>query len=224
MPNTYVRPSHLVVRIGLALLAGGIFTACCGPPSPPTPKPTECRSGNPPTDAQLDACLAGFDFDTTYEAGDEQPLTVVSSDSGLACPGDSTGSLRCRYGPIAKIEPLIGAQKYSDEALREGRFIARITMDSTQERYPKYNLEPGATTYWWVKTDAAGTGGVSYFITRMKDGSVVRSKPRPLYRKPYDKSRSGDYDKARARRAIMRWIWDLKDETAKGQCGSATCH
>jgi hypothetical protein len=172
----------------------------------------------------LDACLAGFDFDTTYEVGDQQPLTVITRGSESPCPGDSTGTRSCRYGPIAKIEPLIGAQKYSLKDLQEGRFIARISIDSSQkEAYPKYNLRPGATTYWWVKTDAAGTGGVSYFITRTADGRVERSAPRTLVRDPYEKDRSGGYDKSRDRRAIMRWIWDLNDEVAKGQCGSATC-
>lgn len=221
MANPFVGPSKLLVRIGVALMAAGVFTACYSPPSPPTPK-KECRSGTPPTAAQLDTCLEGFTFDTTYEAGDMQPLTFVSKGSGQPCPGDSRRS--CSYGPIAKIEPVIGAQKYSPAALREGRFIARIVVDRGETKdYEKYNLEPGAITYWWVKTDAAGTGGSSYFLTRTADGKFRASDSRPLVREPYRNGRGGSYDKARDQRAMMRWIWDLNDETAKGQCGSASC-
>ena len=221
MPNLLVGQSPLLLRIGVAVMAAGLFGACYHPPSPPTPN-KECRSGTPPTAAQLDTCLEGVTFDTTYEAGDMQPLTFVSKESGQPCPGDSRRS--CSYGPIAKIEPVIGAQKYSLAALREGRFIARVVVDRSEtKKYEKYNLEPGAITYWWVKTDSAGTGGSSYFLTRTTDGKFRASDPRPLVRERYDLGRGVGYDKARDQRAMMRWIWDLNDETAKGQCGSASC-
>jgi hypothetical protein len=221
MANLLVGQPQLL-RISLALMAAGVFGACYRPPSPPTPK-KECRSGTPPTTAaELDSCLEGLSFDTAYEAGDMQPLTFIGKGSGQPCPGESNRS--CSYGPIAKIEPVIGAQRYSLDALREGRFIARIVVDRSETKgYEKYNLEPGATTYWWVKTDPAGTGGSSYFLTRTMDGRFRRADPRTLIREPYVAARGADYDKARDQRAMMRWIWDLKDETAKGQCGSASC-
>jgi hypothetical protein len=221
MANLLIGQPQLLLRIGVALITAGVLGGCYRPPSPPTPK-KECRSGTPPTAGQLDTCLAGLTFDTAYEAGDMQPLTFVGKGPGQPCPGDSTRS--CSYGPMAKIEPVIGAQKYSTEALREGRFIARIVVDTSERKsYKKYNLEPGGTTYWWVKTNAAGTGGSSYFLTRTMDGRFRQSEARPLVREPYDEGRGTGYDKARDQRAMMRWIWDLNDETAKGQCGSASC-
>jgi hypothetical protein len=227
----------MTVRIWVVFLAGAIVTACCEPPSPPTPV-MACTQGSPPLDStQLARCLEGVAFDTAYEVGDEQPLMVMGDPKAPPCPGGGTRT--CRYGPLAKIEPVIAAQNYSDEELTKGRFIARLYIPSTEtEDYPKYNLQRGAFTYWWVKTDAAGTGGESYFITAV-NGRVISSRRRPLVREPYDAKsyqqdkgerqdqgyrQDEDYEKATKRgRASMRWIWTLEDETAKGQCGTASC-
>jgi hypothetical protein len=221
MPDTQFGRWRLVLRTGLVFLAGGIFTACC-PQGPKPPQPaTGCPQGKPPSTAtELEACLQGSAFDSAYEASDEQPLTVITHGQGPACPGDSTGGLTCRYGPIAKIEPLIGAQRYSEEELRQGRFIARMTITSGKEGYAKYGLQPGAVTYWWVQTNAAGTGGVSHYITITKDrkvSSVQRKLVRELYR------RNGDSYGGKIRRAVTRWLWTLEDETGKGTCGAGKC-
>jgi hypothetical protein len=228
MNNARLGPGRWGLWLAVALLVGGTAGGCYyRPPSPPSPD-KGCKRGVAPADsAQLAACLKGFDFDTAYEAGDEQPLAVITQGPGAPCPDDSTKSHSCRYGPIARIEPVIGAQKYSNKELSEGRFIARITVPSNQvEGYEKYGLVPGGVTYWWVKTNPDGTGGDSYFITRGVDGRVS-PKHRNLVREPYEginKDSTVKYDKARIQRAIMRWFWSLEDETAKGSCGSATCH
>src|SRR4051812_4718003 len=105
MPNTRFGHWRLVLRIGLAFLGVGIFTACC-PEGPEPPQPEKgCPVGKPPSNAaELDACLQGVAFDTSFYASDEQPLAVITQGKGPACPGDTTGSLTCRYGPIARIE------------------------------------------------------------------------------------------------------------------------
>jgi hypothetical protein len=217
---------RLGLGLGVALL--GTTAGCYRPPSPPSPDPG-CKREAPPLDGgQLDACLKGFAFDSAYEAGDEQPLAIITQGSDQSCPDDSTKSHSCRYGPIARIEPVIGAQKYTNSELSEGRFIARITVPSNQqEGYEKYGLVPGGTTYWWVKTEPDGTGGDSYFITRGSDGRISKEPvKRTLMREPFEgttKETRGKYDKGRIQRAIMRWVWSLEDETAKGSCGSGSC-
>jgi hypothetical protein len=223
MTGTQLGRWKFAVRTSLLFAIGAIFTACCPrPPTPPQPI-AACKPGSPPSSpTELDACLQGFAFDTAYEVGDEQPLTVMGVPPGPPCPTDEKKTRTCRYGPLAKIEPLIGAQNYSEKDLREGRFIARLSIPSSEkEGYRKYGLQPGAFTYWWVKTDSTGTGGQSVFITMTKDRRIS-SVPRPLVRELYYEDKA--YSKrARVGRASVRWLWTLDDETAKGQCGTATC-
>lgn len=223
MPDMRFGHWRLVLRTGLAALGVGIFTACC-PEGPKPPQPVKaCPVGKPPSNAsELEACLQGFDFDTTYEVGDEQPLAVITQGQGPACPGDTTGSLTCRYGPIAKIEPLVGAHRYSEQDLRQGRFIARIRITSGKEEYAKLGLKPGAVTYWWVQTDEAGTGGVSQYITLSKDRIFSSVPPSKLERTLYRGDRDS-YGYRKIYRAIARWLWTLKDETGKGTCGAGKC-
>jgi hypothetical protein len=216
---------QLPLRITVALVAGGIFPACQQRESPapaPAPEPgTGCPHGvEPRTAAELKACLQGLRFDPSPEVSDSQPLTVIDTSraapQGSPCPGDPGKS--CRYGPLAKIEPVIGAQNYREDDLRQGRIIARLSIPSSQtEGYGKFGLRPGQNTYWWVQTDASGTGGTSFFITETKDGNI---EPKPVRR---DLVRYFYQEGEELRRAITQWIWSLEDETAKGTCGSASC-
>lgn len=207
----------LSLRATVALVATGIFTACCPKPSPaPEPLP-DCPKGTAPSSpAQLDACLHGFRFDAAPEVSDSQPLTVIGKPPGAPCPGDEDKTRTCRYGPIAKIEPVIGAESFTDEALRQGRIIARISIPGKEkEGYGKYHLQAGDTTYWWVQVDARGTGGKSLYLTKSQVGKV-EPEPHPLERYVYKKVE-------RLGRAIARWVWSLQDETTQGTCGSGTC-
>jgi hypothetical protein len=225
-----VRPSRRSLSAGITLLAAAFFTACA--PSPrgaPEPDPG-CPSGTAPsTPEELDTCLRGLSFDSTKHASDLQPLTVIDSGpsvGSLRCPGDASGKYNCRYGPMARIEPLRGAQRYSEEDLREGRIIARITVPAGEtEKYPKYGLVPGEATYWWVKTDSNGTGGVSVFVTTGKAGKLQQVE-RPLKRERYgsgDRGYGGAESEEGQWRALARWIWTLEDEKATTKCGSGSC-
>jgi hypothetical protein len=200
------------------VLLGGIFTACCPkPPAPPQPAAACPRGVAPSTRAQLDACLQGLTFDSDSAVSDSQPLTVINGTAPAApCPGDKRKT--CRFGPLAKIEPVKGAQNYRDDDLRQGRIIARLSIPSGEtEGYPKYGLQPGKTTYWWVRTDESGARGQSMFITTTKAGEIEpKPVPRPLYRYVYEKGEE-------LARAIARWIWSLDDEKAEGGCGGGTC-
>jgi hypothetical protein len=218
MTRMQVSRWQLPFRSGIGLMAGLLFTACC-PKQPGAPQPAkDCPRGvAPSTQAQLDACLKGIAFDTDYEASDEQPLAVITRGSGPPCPGDSTHSLTCRYGPLAKIEPVIGAHRYSEDDLREGRIIARLSIDSNQtQEYPKYGLKPGRATYWWVKIGLTQSTDSSYFVTEPRGGKMDAPVARKLMREIYERG-------IKVYRAIARWIWTLNDETAKGPCGAAKC-
>jgi hypothetical protein len=209
------------MQLGLALIAGAVVTACCPkPPQPPQPMPGCPANRAPATSSELDACLQGTAFDEEPEVGDAQPLLVLGK-GGLPCPGDDTKL--CRYGPLARIEPLIGAQNYSERDLREGRIIARLSIPSGErEGYRKFGMQPGLSTYWWVQTDSTGTHGESVFLTRTSDGRLL-PVTRPLQREIYDVSRSR-YGKGAAReRATARWVWTLDDETTQGRCGAGSC-
>src|SRR5215208_4709220 len=140
MTRTQLHRWRYAVRLSAMFVAGVIFTACCQPPKPPEPV-TACKRGSPPSNpTELETCLQKFVFDTSYEVSDEQPLLVMGDPSAPPCVSDTTKT--CRYGPLAKIEPVIGAQNYSDEELREGRFIARISVPSSEkEGYEKYGLQ-----------------------------------------------------------------------------------
>jgi hypothetical protein len=227
-------PWRFTTTLSIALAVGIVVSGCC-PKAPSAPAPAQgCPKGSPPqSEQELRACLRSITFDTAYEVSDSQPLTfvdtaAVSGTPTLPCPGDSTASRRrCRYGPLAKIEPVIGGQRYSDSELMEGRIVAKLWIPrSEREGYPKYNLTPGDSTYWWVKTDANGQTGTSLFIA-LENGRVVRpSNPRPLHREPYTQSgeRGNVYEKvSKYWRAAARWIWTLIDETAKVKCGSGSC-
>jgi hypothetical protein len=161
--------------------------------------------------------LHGITFDPSIEVSDSQPLTVIGSAPGAPCPGDEKKIHTCRYGPVAKIEPVKGAQNYSEDNLRQGRIIARLFIPSSEtEGYAKFGLKPGQTTYWWVQTDASGTGGTSVFVTTTREGKVERLPPRRLVRYIYERGEE-------LCRAIARWLWTLDDETTQGSCGGGSC-
>src|SRR5262245_29418514 len=74
---------------------------------------------------QLRACINSLSFDTVAASGDEQRLLVLGTvGAGAACPWDPNHS--CRHGPLAKIEPVIGADERDASALDQGAIIARL--------------------------------------------------------------------------------------------------
>lgn len=204
-----------LVLLGLVALAVGVFLIwlCFNGNGPPPPAPLAgCPQNSPPSDTtQLRACLNDIEFDTVPVVGDEQRLMVVASGPGPACRGDTT--LSCRYGPLAKIEPVMAAHAYDSTAIDEGRIIARMFLRAGEtESYPKFGLTPNPdTTYWFVVRSVDS----SYFVTKTARGAGLAITARPLVVEPHDE---GTFEQAAA-----RWIWVETDEKANGPCGSACC-
>jgi hypothetical protein len=176
--------------------------------------PPGCPSGSAPADTtQLNACLTGIEFDLTETVGDEQRLMVradTGASTGLPCFGDSTHT--CRYGPLAVIQPVKGAEMYSHDALQEGRIIARMYLKQGEtESYPKFGLEPGDTTYWWVST----AQDTSQFVRHHSGIAITSATGHGLTLTQHPK---GSFQQAAA-----RWVWDPVDERVNGTCGSSCC-
>jgi hypothetical protein len=218
MTSVLLSRRQLALRIGLFCALTSFGVAGCTHIQYMSPEniqgfslPTGCPSGSQPADTtQLNACLQGIEFDTVESVGDEQRLMVRDSGGGLPCAGDTTHT--CRYGPLAKIEPVKGAQLYSDSALAEGRIIARLYLRAGEtESYPKLGLVPGDTTYWWVNTEQ----DTSYFVHRTAAEPDLENTQRGLTRTLHP---PGTFEQA-----FASWIWVEDDEKANGGCGSACC-
>jgi hypothetical protein len=177
------------------------------------PLATGCPTNRPPdNETELNACIKDLKFDSEPEAGDAQRLLVLDQ-GGSPCPDDQKRT--CRFGPLARIEPVINAHKFTKPELQEGRIIARLSIDSGQEGYPKLSLIPGHMTYWWVRRDT-GTAGTSVYVSdSLTKGIPTASRPKPL---KVDERPLGTF-----KQALVRWLWIPDDETAKGTCGSASC-
>jgi hypothetical protein len=219
MTSALLSRGHLALRIGLFGVLLTLIVAGCSSVHYVYPTnvqgfilPPGCPSGSAPADAsQLNACLNGLEFDTIPSMGDEQRLMVRdSTPSGPRCHGDTL--FACTYGPLAKIEPVKGAELYSDSALSQGRIIARMYLRAGEtEDYPKLGLVPGDTTYWWVRTSP----DTSAFIHRAASESDLVSTMRGLERTMHD---PGSFQQG-----FASWVWDEEDEKANGACGSSCC-
>lgn len=175
--------------------------------------PSGCPAGSAPSDTtQLRACLQGIEFDTVEFVGDEQRLMVVDSGpgTGLACHGDSTHT--CRYGPRAKVEPVKGAELYSDSAMAEGRIIARVYLRAGEtEPYPKFGLVPVDTTYWWVNS----VQDTSVFVHRDSTQSDLSVTGRGLTMTQHEE---GSFQQG-----FAQWVWLETDETLNAGCSGHCC-
>jgi hypothetical protein len=193
---------------------------CAGPPGPP-PGPKARSLGAPPgslslvatgDSAQLRAYLGSLDFDVVAAAGDEQRLLVRGPLPGTACHGDSTHS--CSYGPLAKIEPVIGAHERDTTELNQGQVIARLFLRPGEtEPYPKLGLAPEDTTYWWVQRQTDTTALSQYL--RLKTDSLVATA--------LDTIAIELHPPGTFQQALARFIWDDADEKTQGPCGQGCC-
>ena len=211
---------NIVPGLLIILLVG--LAGCCPPPQitvySPQPffhgLPLGCPPNAAPSDTtQLRACLDSLQFDTVAAAGDEQRLLVHETAGPPHCSfGDTTKS--CRHGPLAKIEPVIGAHQLLPTELNQGRIIARLFLRSGEtEPYPKLGLAPTDTTYWWVQRQS-DTTAVSRYI-RISGDSVVTDSLQTI---TIELHPPGYYQQA-----LARFIWDDADEKPQGPCGAGCC-
>jgi hypothetical protein len=119
-------------------------------------------------------------------SGDSQRLMLGT------CPAD------CRYGPRAHIDPVAGGFLQDSASRSAGRVLARVINVDTIA-YPKLNLGPQDTVYWWVD----GSGGRERSV-------LVSTRPdsRPLilgFRREQHPEVSGEAFKWRQAEARFRW-------------------
>ena len=174
-----------------------------------------CPVDAPPTTAtEVGACLAGLQFDTATAAGDEQRLLVQEmGGAGAACHGDS--SFSCRHGPLAKIEPVLGAHKRTTEALDHGRIIARLFLRPGEiESYPKLGLVPGDMTYWWIQRQS-DSSAISRYVTVSGVGGVDTTAADTIAIEVHPPNTF--------RQALARFLWAEDDEKTQGPCGMGCC-
>jgi hypothetical protein len=219
-----VTPLRIVLGFLVVLLTGVLAGCFTNVPQEGIPfaidtlAPPPCPSSAAPTDTtELGACLQGLQFDAVAAVGDEQRLLVRDTVTGPgdtlpACHGDTTHS--CRYGPLAKIEPVKETVERDTAALNQGVIIAKLFLRSGEtESYPKLGLVPNDTTYWWIKRLSATTALSMYF--RRSGDSVV---PTPLDTITIELHPPGTF-----KQGLARFIWHDDDETTQGRCGSGCC-
>ncbi len=195
-------------RLAAALVAALSLVACrpTGPAAttgatgePPTPPPPFAGGIDRASPEEVLRYARSLQFDDRAGAGDRQRLMLGT------CPAD------CRYGPLARIEPQVGAHALADSGVASGRIVARLVNEDDQP-YPKLFLEARDTTYLWVdSTDGAWR---ARFISTRAGGKV---RPAKLTR---------EYHPERTRRwlqAVARWDWREADEQAWVTCGEGCC-
>jgi len=139
-----------LVVVVIYLIAHGV-PAAGGPALTPTAAPTSYftqRIDSAPRSAVL-SYARSLNYDTRDGVGDFRRLMVGS------CP-------RCIYGPHVFLRPEHGAAALQRAMLAQGRVVARLT-NNDSIGYPKFNLAPLDTVYWWV--DSVRTGFRSVYVS-----------------------------------------------------------
>jgi hypothetical protein len=136
-------------------------------------------------------------YDTVPGVGDQQRLMLDPP-----CPGT------CRYGPLARIEPVVGAPASQIEAGRM-YLIARFVNQDTIP-YPKLGMPAGGTAYWFVyRTDGGELR--ARIVTALTTEPVLDG---PVTLETHDQ---------RFTRMTARWSWSDDDEGGWGSCVRNGC-
>lgn len=179
-----------------------------GPGAPVCPMPDSLSDID-----QVRACVNSLTFDPVAAVGDEQRL-LVRDDGGSPCFNDSTHTHTCRHGPLAKIEPVIGADERDTSALNQGAIIARLFLRGHEtESYPKLNLAPEDTTYWWVQRQSDSTATSRYL--RVSKGQVFDTIVGTI--------KIEHHPEEEYLMSLARFIWDDGDEKTQGSCQPGSC-
>lgn len=141
----------------------------------------------------------GQDYDTSHGVGDYRRLMVGS------CPG-------CAYGPHVRLHPVRGAWRFDSTMLAEGRFLARL-INFDADPYPKFNLAPHDTVYWFV--DRRGPGGTWRSVYVSSDQGMAPKTDSLYYRRHDTASPWG--------RTLARFVWQDTDEALWVACDMTGC-
>lgn len=149
--------------------------------------------------------------DRVLEYARRVPYLEISGDSQRLmlgnCPND------CRYGPLAHIDPASRSYEFNETALRAGRVLARVINVDTIA-YPKLNLGPRDTVYWWV--DGARGALRSVLVSSRPEAPPLvlgfRREAHPEQRKGFE-----------WRQAQGRFYWRDADEMLWVACAWAEC-
>ncbi|PYO86002.1 MAG: hypothetical protein DMD68_01790 [Gemmatimonadetes bacterium] len=189
----------VVVAVAVWFLRPVIYTGGTLTGLTPTGAPTAFFRGSvdsAPRSAVLNYARS-LDYDSTHGVGDYRRLMVGS------CP-------RCMYGPHVLLLPERGAAVLQTTMLAEGRVVARL-INYDADVYPKLNLAPHDTVYWWVDRRGPRSEWRSVYIS---------SDPtRPL--QP-DSLIVTDYH-TRWERTLARFLWHDRDEKLWVACDMTGC-
>lgn len=197
-----VRWVGIVVAIGACQVAGAcrpLETPGEAPPQAPPFAGTAIESVDP---AVVLAYARAQNF--VPVSGDSQRLML-----GASCPET------CRYGPLARIDPVAGTFLLDSAQLAAGRILARVVNADTIA-YPKFNLGPRDTVYWWIDRPQEGGGYRSVLISSRPGAKVA-----------YDSLRIHPYpDRAAGfqwKQAQARFLWRDQDEGLWIACAVSQC-
>ena len=200
--------SDRAVRGILAASAVLLATACRpdGRPGVPPPPPPPFTSIDSVAHQDFLKYAASLEYDVNTGYGDRQALAVAKVPGGK-CPEE------CEYGPVARIEPQVGAIALTPEDLKVGRILGRVINESDAP-YEKLNLGSRDTLYAWVEQV---NGEIRGRLISSDAGRFERSlRPRPV-EKP-----DGPHQ-PRYVRSTARWIWTVDDETMWLTCPVLGC-
>jgi len=156
-----------------------------------------------PSTQVLREYVAKLDFDTNYDAGDEQRLAIGQYPN-------------MKYGPLVAIQPEIGNFSLVEDDLHHGRIIARM-VNYSAEPYPKLGLAPHSITFWFAQLGPDSTKNRSVMISTDSTGTIV-GRPTPLLLH-YGR----DHKDSTRNRGLARWIWSDTDEQTWSACGTKCC-
>jgi hypothetical protein len=140
------------------------------------------------------------------------PFVPVSGDSQRLMIGSYPNS---RYGPLAHIDPAKGSFQFDEKALSEGRILARVINVDTID-YPKLNLGPRDTIYWWVDRRGPNGGFRSVFVSSRLDAALRVTG----FRRERHPELGADF---RWKQAEGRFLWRDTDEQLWIACVWAEC-
>ena len=187
----------------IVLLVGVlVFVSCFMKPLPRvTPQPAFSTDVDSTSRSAILAYADTLTFTDSFATGETRRLMRGT------CPGG------CSYGPLVRLEPETGTVALDSSALWQGRIIARLVNLSVGpgDSYPKFNLPPGGTSYWWV--DGRKGTWRSLFISRDTMRAFV----------PDSFVHHVDVNHYRWNVSVAKYIWTEADEQLWVACSQSCC-